>query len=336
MTISRQRGFTLVEWMIAIVIGLFLTAGIGSFLVASQRSTESTYHSEQLMESGRIAMHLITRDLKMVGFFGEYTGNPMVRGAGVTLLATDISAANDCRIDWIGGSPEGSFPSSEGRFSSLFVGQVSSSNSLSGQYACVSDRSNLVVDSDVIGIKRVIGSPKQSAAELDDDRYYFAANTAGAQIFTVSDPWPTEVAMPGRQIWEYQHIVYYLDVSAQSGLPVLRQLYLDNDSGMKILGNGPLVEGIERMRVLLGVDTDTTQDGVINDFVAANSISPQQWSEGRVIGAKLFLLVRSLTEDQNYTNTNSYTLGDMPVAAANDHYRRALFESVVSLRNMVY
>ncbi|WP_406610615.1 PilW family protein [Agarivorans sp. JK6] len=331
-----QQGFTLIEWLIAIVIGLFLTAGISSFLVASQRSTESTYHSEQLMESGRIAMHLITRDLRMVGFFGEYTGNPMVRGSGVELVATDVTAANDCTIDWIGSTPEGSFPSVDGRFSSLFVGQINSSNSLNGQYSCVSSRSNLVVDSDVIGIKRVIGSPIQSAGELDSDRYYFAANAASAQIFTSADPWPTETVMPGRQIWEYQHIVYYLDVSAQSGLPVLRQLYLDNNSGMQILGSGPLVEGIERMRVLLGVDTDTTQDGVVNDFVSSDNVTPQQWSEGRVIGAKVFLLVRSLTEDKNYTNGNSYELGDLSVAAANDHYRRALFESVVSLRNMVY
>ncbi|GDY27795.1 type IV minor pilin protein PilW [Agarivorans sp. Toyoura001] len=336
MKLFNQRGFTLIEWLIAIVIGLFLTAGIGSFLVASQRTTESTYHSEQMMESGRIAMHLITRDLRMVGFFGEYTGNPMVRGSGVTLLATDISAANDCVIDWVGATPEGSFPSTDGRFSALFVGQVNAANSLDGQYTCVSSRSDLITDSDVIGIKRVIGSPIQSAADLDEDRYYFAANTASSQIFTKDDTWPTEVAMPGRQVWEYQHIVYYLDVSAQSGLPVLRQLYLDNNSGMQILGSGPLVEGIERMRVLLGVDTDTSKDGVINDFVAASNVSPQQWSEGRVIGAKVFLLVRSLTEDQNYTNENSYELGDVSVAAANDHYRRALFESVVSLRNMVY
>jgi type IV pilus assembly protein PilW len=336
MSKNFQQGFTLIEWLIAMVIGLFLTAGISSFLVASQRSTESTYHSEQLMESGRIAMHLITRDLRMVGFFGEYTGNPMVRGSGVELVATDVTAANDCTIDWIGSTPEGSFPSVDGRFSSLFVGQINSSNSLNGQYSCVSSRSNLIVDSDVIGIKRVIGSPIESAGALDADRYYFAANAASAQIFTSTDTWPTETAMPGRQIWEYQHIVYYLDVSAQSGLPVLRQLYLDNNSGMQILGSGPLVEGIERMRVLLGVDTDTTQDGVVNDFVSSNNVTPQQWSEGRVIGAKVFLLVRSLTEDKNYTNGNSYELGDLSVAAANDHYRRALFESVVSLRNMVY
>ncbi|WP_432464434.1 PilW family protein [Agarivorans sp. QJM3NY_33] len=335
MSHSTQQGFTLIEWLIAIVIGLFLTAGIGSFLVASQRTTEATYHSEQMMDSGRIATHLITRDLKMVGFFGEYTGKPMVRGAGVTLVTSDIPSANDCLTDWVGATPEGSFPSAGGRFSPLFVGQVSNSNSLSGQYACVSSRSNLVLDSDVIGIKRVIGSPKLSAADLNSKRYYFAANSAQAELFTSSDPWPSEADMPGRQVWEYQHFVYYLDVSAQSGLPVLRKLYLHNDSGMQAI-NGPLVEGIERMRLLLGVDTDTSVDGVINEFIAASNVTPLQWSEGRVIGAKLYLLVRSLTEDQNYTNNNSYELGDVAVAAANDHYRRTLFESVIFFRNMVY
>lgn len=335
-----QAGAVLLEWIISLSIGLFIIGGITGFLAASKRTTESGFHIEQMLESGRIATELISRDLQLAGFFGEYTGNTMVRGASVNVMVADLAAADDCIIDWLGTGNEGSFPTVSGRFSAVFVGTVRENNSLNGQYGCVADRSDLVMDSDVIGIKRVIGAPLADSAEMDKRRFYFAGNSVVAQIFDVDDTWPTEAAMPGRQVWEYQHIAYYLDVSQQSGLPVLRRYHLTRDEGtgegsIAIEGNGPLVEGVERIRVLLGVDTDLVVDGIVDDYLSPDDVTPQQWSENRVLAAKLFVLVRSLTEDSSYVNNDSYELGDVTVASGGDHYRRMLFQSVVSLRNMV-
>ncbi|WP_051333481.1 PilW family protein [Aliagarivorans marinus] len=334
-----QAGAVLLEWIISLSIGLFIIGGITGFLAASKRTTESGFHIEQMLESGRIATELISRDLQLAGFFGEYTGNTMVRGASVNVMVADLAADDDCIIDWLGTGNEGSFPTVSGRFSALFVGTVRENNSLNGQYDCVADRSDLVMDSDVIGIKRVIGVPLADAGDMEDNRFYFAGNSVVAQIFDDTDDWPSEAAMPGRQVWEYQHIAYYLDVSQQSGLPVLRRYHLiRDDSGVgkiAIEGSGPLVEGVERIRVLLGVDTDLVVDGIVDDYLSPDEVTPQQWSENRVLAAKLFVLVRSLTEDSSYVNNNSYELGDVTVDSGGDHYRRMLFQSVVSLRNMV-
>ncbi|QLL90751.1 hypothetical protein GWG10_03195 [Aeromonas caviae] len=59
----------------------------------------------------------------------------------------------------------------------------------------------------------------------------------------------------------------------------------------------------------------------------------QEWSEGRVIAARVFVLVRSLQVSSRYVNNNTYQVGDIQVPGNGDGYRRLLLESSVSLRN---
>ena len=90
----NARGFTLVEWLIAMLIGVFLIGGGLSIFVASRATTEDAFDQSELQENGRIAMRLLTQDLKWAGFWGDYTGSPMVVGSGVTVDAKP--SANNC------------------------------------------------------------------------------------------------------------------------------------------------------------------------------------------------------------------------------------------------
>jgi len=331
--IRQQRGYTLVEWMVVVVIGLFLTAGIAGFLVASQRTTSATAQLGEMQESGRLAMYLISRDLKAVGLWGDFTGNPMVVGSGVT-IASSASVSTDCTITSSGGTSEGSLPTSSGHFYNLWAANVPTSATMSSSYTCINPSSSsesLVVDSTVIGIKRLIGSPLDDSATSvpSDTRYYFAANTSEARIFDKDSGFPGDSDIPNRRIWEYQHHVYYLEESG--GVPYLRLLWLLKGDIKK---DAPLVEGIEQMRLLFGVDNDG--DSEIDKFVSADNVADADWRLNRVLAAKLYLLVRALSEDPAFENNNSYQLGDISVSGGGDHYRRLLLQGAVSLRNLVY
>ena len=72
---KKQSGFTLIEWMIALTIGLFLFAGMMSLYSISHETTNDSLDSGELQENGRIAMNLLLKDLRMVGFWGDYTGS---------------------------------------------------------------------------------------------------------------------------------------------------------------------------------------------------------------------------------------------------------------------
>ena len=54
---TLARGFTLLEWMLATTIGLFLLAGIFSLYVASRNNTHQLQTYNELQENGRLAMN---------------------------------------------------------------------------------------------------------------------------------------------------------------------------------------------------------------------------------------------------------------------------------------
>ena len=64
-------------------------------------------------------------------------------------------------------------------------------------------------------------------------------------------------------------------------------------------------------------------------------MTEQEWSEGRVVAARVFILVRSSQASSSYVNNNIYQVGSTSVSGNGDGFRRLLLESSVSLRNPV-
>ena len=70
-----QRGFTLVELMIAILVGLFLTGGLVMMLQSNRRSFTNQNQLSQLQDSERMAMNIITDMVQIAGYFPDPTTN---------------------------------------------------------------------------------------------------------------------------------------------------------------------------------------------------------------------------------------------------------------------
>lgn len=324
----KSRGFTLVEWLIAMLIGVFLVGGGLSIFVASRATTEDAFDQSELQENGRIAMRMLTQDLKWAGFWGDYTGSPMATGQGVTLSSgSTVLAANDC-LDNLG---RGSLPPGVGTNRSLWATRIDGSKAIAGgAFACIPVASR-IANTDVISIKRLMGRPLTDA-NAAGNRFYLATNTQVAQMFKGGETIPSVTTMPARQLWEYQHIVYYLSPNATTNSPELRKRYLTANGGSVLIG-GAMAEGIERLSILFGVDDSPVPDSTIDRYVASNNVTEQEWSEGRVVAARVFVLVRSLQASGRYVNNNTYQVGDVSVTGNGDGFRRLLLETSVSLRN---
>ncbi|MGY3857601.1 PilW family protein [Aeromonas intestinalis] len=324
----KSRGFTLVEWLIAMLIGVFLVGGGLSIFVASRATTEDSFDQSELQENGRIAMRMLTQDLKWAGFWGDYTGSPMATGQGVTLSSgSTVLAADDC-LDNLG---RGSLPPGVGTNRSLWATRIDSSKAIAGgAFACIPVASR-IANTDVISIKRLMGRPLTDA-NAAGNRFYLATNTQVAQMFKGGETIPSVTVMPARQLWEYQHIVYYLSLNATTNSPELRKRYLTANGGSVLIG-GAMAEGIERLSILFGVDDSPVPDSTIDRYVASSNVTEQEWSEGRVVAARVFVLVRSLQASGRYVNNNTYQVGDVSVAGNGDGFRRLLLETSVSLRN---
>jgi type IV pilus assembly protein PilW len=88
-TSPAHRGFTLVELMISILIGLFLVGGLLTLVQAMKRTNVSQSGLSQLQENERMAMTLITDVIQSTGYYHT----PLTNSAAAAFPATGSFAA---------------------------------------------------------------------------------------------------------------------------------------------------------------------------------------------------------------------------------------------------
>jgi len=323
---TYQSGYSLVEWMITIVLSLFLTAGLLSIFISSHRATNEVIASGERQENGTFALQLLARDLKQAYFFSQATGENKDLW---NLNGLMVASADDC-LDDVSSS---SFPVL-GQFRALWASSVPT---VIGdlEMECLDDGdddTSLITNSDYISIKRARGNQQED--EYVDDRFYLNITTTEISVYEGDDSALTTAVVGDRvsPVWEYIHHVYYLDSSAD--ISRLRRMTLRTDG---MLREEVLVEGVENMQFMFALDKQvlSERDGSIAALVAPENVTASDWDTGRVIGMKIFLLIKSLETTSGYTNTNSYQMGDHLVAAANDSYKRSLVSKMILFQNSV-
>lgn len=75
---ARHRGFTLIELMIAMILGLIVIAGVTSIFLAGQQSYRTNNALGEVESSSRIAFELMARDIREAGLAGCDTSSGRV------------------------------------------------------------------------------------------------------------------------------------------------------------------------------------------------------------------------------------------------------------------
>ncbi|MCG9730002.1 PilW family protein [Shewanella sp. Isolate13] len=312
---SSQYGMSLVELMVALLISLFLSAGILTMFSMSSSNVTTTSQFNQLQENGRIALAIMERDISQLGFMGDLTGTDFVLGVNTTVDAP--LTGDDC----VGaGLNNATLPNNQpAHFRRLWGYENGVSAQSLGCLTGVKEKT------DVIQIKRFIGPSVAAGASTG----YYVSSTASQAIF-FNDGTPSANLLNAR-IWEYQHHVYYIDEA--NDIPMLNRKTL---SATGMTNDEQLVEGIENIRFLYGFDNDG--DSTPDRYIPAESVTSLMWdneSFQRLVAIKIYVLVRSTEQDKSYTNETSYQLGDKVIAAPKDNYRRKIMSTTVVLENPV-
>ena len=308
---SKQTGFTLLEILISLSVGIVLVGGVMSAFVGMKTTSAETSAIGELQENGRFALNILTDDLLRQDFWGDYTGTFDLASLAVSPDADSLS--NDCNGEGINNS---TFPRATGHFRTLW-GETAATSSVMD---CIDDAK---IGSDVMQLKRVISSPVTTTTA---NNYYLATNMNSGVVFTGTDIPDVD----NSQVWEYQHHVYYVKEETVSGVtfPVLMQGRLTTDMTF-----GPIIDGVEMIRFMYGVDT--TGDGIINAYISADNVTEDQWDNANDINflaVRIYVLTRAVHRDFDYSNTNTYLLGDLEVTM-DDNYRRLLLSTTVTLYN---
>jgi len=92
----------------------------------------------------------------------------------------------------------------------------------------------------------------------------------------------------------------------------------------------PVIDGVEAMHVLFGVDTDN--DDAANQYVSAGNVGDME----DVVSLRLSMLLRTLDDDiVEVTDTGTHDLLDETVDPADDRRLRRVFSTTINLRNQL-
>jgi len=297
---SRSTGFSIIELMVALTIGLLIVAAMLANLNAASGSNRTNARVAEFQTNGRFAMDFLRREIQHSGFAGVSWTNLTDLGAtGTTDYGCGAGfAANIAQPIW----------------------GANDSNPFSG--SCIPGAN--YARGDILVLRRAGLDAIPSATVLAANTLYFRSEYLQGSVFVG----PTRPASLQSPVADYllETDVYYISpwTNSVGESPQVPALY------RMTLGAGPamsaqlIASGIENMQVQYGVSTTAGMR-----FYNASTLPASLWPN--VVAVRLWLLARSTTAEPGYTNTASYTMGDQTVTA-NDGFQRQLFPLVVQIR----
>ena len=312
MGISRkQSGFTMIELIVALALGLVLVSGTVLIFVQNNRSATQDEEISRVLENGRYAMRLLARELAMSGFWGRFLDIDTTTNHASVVLGQDCGDGSAWITD-----PD-----------ALQILNSATAAGVAAAFECLPS-ADVVVGTDVIAIKRTADAETDDA-DLVANELYLRTNGVNGQFFLGGGASTPPVLTGTETNWLYLPRVYYIrDYSVTNGddIPAFCRAYLDSGSPPDMT-NECLVEGIENLQIQMGVDND---DDFIADYYTATPTVAEVFDS---VSARIWILARSVNSVPGYTNDKSYTLGGVNVAAANDGFYRRVFTSTIVLRN---
>jgi type IV pilus assembly protein PilW len=346
---ARQRGLTLIEFMVSVVLGMIIVAALATLVADQSVNRAEVDRQGRLIENGRYAIRAIADDLQMAGYWGELTSVPAAPAAWADPCGANPSVPTKAEMQALMGLPVTGFevPGASARAG------YNDTTPMPATLACLS---NVKAGTDVVVIRRV--DPDSSAYEtagvtdtgkltgtglfvqtglstttgLFDYRIDTGANAATSFVLKKKDK--TTMAT----VRKFATRIYYVTTcSVCSGgsadtIPSLKMKELQD--GLAWSDAVTVAEGVENLQIEYGLDTTTVDGAPDGTDVEAGSIALANWAA--VVSAKLYVVARSLETTPGFTDAKSYPLGlagTMVPVDAERSYKRHVFVQSVRLIN---
>lgn len=126
---THQAGFSLVEIMVALTIGIVLLLGVTQIFLTASRSGVTNSDLARVQESGRIALELISKELRRAGYKGCGSSKSALTTGGITYPGQAISGgAGNITVNYARLDAAGNFPARDCNNQRLAAHQVTFSN----------------------------------------------------------------------------------------------------------------------------------------------------------------------------------------------------------------
>lgn len=312
---TRQAGFTLVEFMVALGISLFLVGGAMAIMLNGSRSSTFNENMSKMQESLRMAVFNMEQDIRMAGYWG----------CGLDIELNNQLGQNHPLVSnlhgiegWTGTQWK---PSNEGALTSTSVSILANTDAITVRH---------------IGGEREVQlqnpmAARNSTLSLNINRYAANENLAitncdRTDLFTYGANRPLSLAYTSGTVSRLRFVRYF--VADNSGVPTLyRQIYMNN----QVLTQ-PMFANIEKLKIRYGQDNQAPFDGSPDSFVDAASVT--DWN--RVTVVRIGILARSEIMNDLPQDENEYKLFDTQVLdKPGDRRIRRIIYSNIQIRNAV-
>ena len=329
--VSLESGFTLVEMMVALAVGLFLVGGLVSLLVSTSASRMELDKSSNQLESGRYALQLLSEEVRHAGFLGTY----MPSGAAATTPdPCDTTGANFPTVIPL------SFP--------VFIYGYDGATTAP---SCVTTR---LAGTAILVVRRVSTTSTPAASPVAGEVYFQSLSCVSVppnpNLFVISTggfTLQTKDCATLAPLNKYMVRVYYVSscnvCSPSDNIPTLKVA----EYVLGAMTVTPLVENIENLQVDYGIDMDGdgSPDCYVNNpsSTATACATPasyvwtdpiQNWSN--VVSVRIHVLARNNDTSGGWTDTRTYDLGlaGTYTPPAGDRYKRHAYSAVARVVNV--
>jgi len=370
----RERGFSLVELMIASTIGLLILTAMISVFVSSSQSRDEVDKSSRQIENGRFAVEMLKEDIQLAAFYGDYSPSSITwttpdpcslilnnMGFGAANVPVGIYGYPDTVV--AGATAE--TPPDGVHEPSCLTNRKAATDVLVVYRASTTQ---LKIDANEDGtadanVTKEDGSTGATVASLGagyylqvsncsdtptEAAYVMAKNPAAFTLHSVKPAGTPPNCMNGglAPVRQYFVRIFYIatcnDCSgAGDGIPTLKMVELS--PGASVCATDPAAScgSITTRSVAEGIENmqfeygvDTNLDGVPDSYSAAPAAADWQ----NVTAVKIFLLARNTEKSVGYTDAKTYSLAADGSALTgtpfNDSYKRHVYVATARASNI--
>ena len=319
----RQAGLSLVELMIGMLIGLLLMGGVVQIFSSTRQSNRVHEATARMQETGRMALEVISRDVRMADFWGC--------ASDITNVVNNLNAAGTGYIDFGAGGLDGTEGGAGTPDTLVLRGGFDAGLQLQPPY----------------GPQASANIQVPAGNDLQQADIVFVSDCQQGDIFQISNANPasagtvvhntgsttqpgnynaTNPGCPGANAHCLSK-VYGADATLFRVVQITYNVATGSEGEPALFRNGQeYLDGVEDLQVLYGEDSDG--NNVADYFVPANQVVDME----NVVSLRLAVVTRSYDDNLTGGINQSYSvLGDNRTAA--DQRLRQVYTTTVNIRN---
>jgi len=337
------RGFTLVELMVAMAIGVVTVAAALQMLATSRDAYRVNERVARLQEQARTAFAVIEPDIEMAGFYGfTQSAEPfrLVRGGNMSAVVASALALRQFPVlpggalpAAVGGLPTGAHVCGVNFAVDVSIPVQGSNNVFAlgrSPSSCDPYQGRAQAGADTLTARRA--SSQTVAAEANRLQIYARRDTSRSAQYLFADgnaPGPVD---DDHEVHDLLVRTYYVarDSVGRRGAPALRVKSLTRVGTRLAFDEDEVMTGVEDLQVQFGVSVDGS--GRATHYVDPDSA---ELAAAQVVSVRVWLRVRADETESTFVDTRTYRYADVEFTptGAERNFRRVLLSRAITLRN---